>query len=200
MSQVPDSLAGQSMQQSFQALAEHTTDFVVRWDRKLRRVYVNPAFARSMGVSAQELMGTMAGSPISTSPFQDDVAAEKLRATLQRVIDTGQPSEYLGPWTKKVGRIFTHIRFIPECDAAGNVLFVLGLGRDITAVKEIEERLLTLAENSPDVIARVDRNHKVLFANHALERLSAQTLDRLLGARLDDLTLLALEPRKDYAP
>ena len=45
-----------------------------------------------------------------------------------------------------------HVVTVPERDAGGHIIGTLGFGHDITAIRETEQRLSSLAENLPGIV------------------------------------------------
>ncbi len=83
----------------------------------------------------------------------------------------------------------------PFRDDQGRIAGVLGIGRDITERKRMadalhrrEQEFRTIAENSPDVIARYDRDGRYLYANPALQKLAGIPGDAFLGRTQLELT------------
>lgn len=79
----------------------------------------------------------------------------------------------------------------------GAVVGFTGVLEDVTSRRRAEESLRAreaefrmLAENSPDVIARFDRRHRLVYLNRSIERLSGTPTEALLGKGLDQLPLL----------
>lgn len=64
-----------------------------------------------------------------------------------------------------------------------------GVRQNETAVQERAEAFRTLAENSPDLILRIDRQMKHVYANQAAADLLGCTADELLGRPLSELPI-----------
>lgn len=58
------------------------------------------------------------------------------------------------------------------------------------AVRQREREFRTLAENSPDLIVRVDREYRVVYANPMAERFAGRNAQELLGCTSNHLGLL----------
>jgi two-component system, cell cycle sensor histidine kinase and response regulator CckA len=173
----------------FRLLADNIPDFIVRWDRDLRRVYVNPAFARAAARPAEQLIGTRYGtgySPAVYAEVPDSIAA--IERTIRQVFASGQPAKVELPWVTAAGKRFSHIHIEPERDESGAIATVIGIGRDITELKETERKFLTLTEHSPDVIVRHDREGRCLYANSAIEEMTGVPAHEFVGRRVAEAT------------
>jgi PAS domain S-box-containing protein len=171
---------------SYRSLAENTPDFIVRWDRDLRRVYVNPAFARATGLRAEEAVGTTFGTLYAPSVATN--ALSPILAGIRKVFETGQPIAMYSDWRTLDGAAVHFVRLVPERDQEGVVRTVLGIARDVTALKESERQLRALAEHSPDAIMRFDREARYVYANAAVERLTGVPAERFIGRPYGEMT------------
>lgn len=143
------------LEQEFSSLAENLPDSVSRFDRQLRRIYVNPEIERSTGMSRESLLGKThieLGVP--------EKEAEVWTNALRRVFFTGEPEVFEFEFTTKSGVAkYYHTRAVPECDASGKVETVLTIARDISTLKgaeavlrEGEERLHGITSNVPGMV------------------------------------------------
>ena len=127
---------------------------VVRWDRDLRRIYGNPAFERIIGkpLAACSTRGRQRWRR-SDGP-RVRLISRRARRKFASVFATGEPHTVaLARRTEHGVRTF-ETRFVPEHDETGALMTVLGIGRDITRLKDSEREARTLADHSPDLIAR----------------------------------------------
>lgn len=81
----------------------------------------------------------------------------------------------------------------PVIDPAGNIIAAVLSFQDITERKQAElgmhrreQEYRALVENSPDVVMRLDRNLRRIFANRALETVTGFPLSRLLGLSIKE--------------
>jgi PAS domain S-box-containing protein len=79
-------------------------------------------------------------------------------------------------------------RVVPIKDEQGQVVKWIGTSTDIDDRKQVEQKLQqqeqqfrTLAENSPDVIARVDRNMRHLYVNPAVTKATGLAPEAFIG-------------------
>ena len=117
-------------------LIEHSPDMIVRYDRELRRTYVNPAFCALDGGD----MATLSGQKPSEYPGGTNSAIYE--TYIKRVFATGENTHFELKWIGADGKeICSHIRLIPECDSSGAIISVLGVGRDITELHNSRSKL-----------------------------------------------------------
>jgi two-component system, sensor histidine kinase PdtaS len=181
--------------QEFRAFVENTPDQVIKYDREFRRVYVNPAVAKAYDLPVEALVGKPIGSVIGDAGL--DVRSDQLaqiRQRIEAVFDSGESSVYELTWQLPTGRRYYSIRYFPEFDLDGVVIYVWGISRDITELKETQHQILALTENSPDLIARFDRNGRYLYSNSAMEKLLGVSAHELRGRRIGETLSARLYP------
>ncbi|HEX5338501.1 MAG TPA: EAL domain-containing protein, partial [Gallionella sp.] len=123
------------------SLIENTPDYVIRFDRECRYLYVNSAFEKIVGAPADGFIGK---TPLE---IMDGPVNRCYEDKIREVVDTGRSveAEMQGAFSVGMGRFNYHIRYTPEFDASGRVVSVLAVGRDISGLKEAEQRLNHLA-------------------------------------------------------
>ena len=169
-------------EQLFRALVENSPDYVARYDREFRRIYVNPAIQKLFAAPPQDVLGE---TPASHTPF---IAPEVYISHLRQVIETATESAMELPFRTAAGEMhWGHVRFAPEFGPDGKVVSVLAIGRDIDQIKESERRFRTLAENFPYFVARFDRDGRHLYVNPEVERAFGVRADAVVGKTLTEL-------------
>ena len=129
-------------EQEFRTLTENSPDYIIRYDRTCRRMYVNPAFERMAGKPAALLIGT---TPSEIPVGSPDVGLMALQA-IERVLADGIPAEIEVTWEDdKRGIICHQIRFVPEFDRDGTLASVLSYSRDISEIRSYQQQLHDLA-------------------------------------------------------
>lgn len=117
-------------------ILENTPDTIARYDRDCRRIYVNAAFDALAEGGAAVLLGKKP----SESPGGEN--SEIYEARIREVFASGRNALFELKWQGKDGKdICSHIRLTPERDSAGNVVTVLGVGRDISEMNEYRNEL-----------------------------------------------------------
>jgi PAS domain S-box-containing protein len=142
----------------FRRLAENFPDFVVRFDRDGRHTYVNPAVEKAFGMPAEAIIGkTLHELPLKSEPELNDI----LGALARRVFTEGEANQSEARWDTEFGERIYEVRHIPEKDAGGNVVSVLGIGRDITERKLLEQERMTYLRN----LRESEERYRLVFEN-----------------------------------
>ncbi len=123
---------------TFHSLANNIPDNIARWDTEGRILYINPQHERTLGVSASELIGTY---------IQDDYL--NLKKVIAQIASTGQ-AMFIREQIKTLnGNIEIHdISFVPEFNDDGEIISILGIGRNMTEVYKLQEQLGTKNKTS----------------------------------------------------
>lgn len=155
---------------------------VARCDRDYRLSFVNKTYADRFGYLPSEVIGKRI----------PDIMGEEAFAGARQYIDAalrGQPQEHeIRVTTAQGAESYLHMMYVPEFDDGGEVRGLVAAIGDTTRLRDTEEQLQrrerefkTLVENSPDIISRIDRNMRHLYANPAIERLSGLKASDFLG-------------------
>ena len=167
------------------ALIDNLPDYIYVKDMAARKTLSNAADVRALGCKSEaEVLGK------TDFDFFPRELAEKLFADDREVLK-GQP--HVNREEKVVnagGEVFwTLTTKVPRRDAAGNIIGLVGGGRDITRQKEAELKLTaernllrTVIENLPDAIyAKDDAARKIMANAGDLKNLGCQTEAEALG-------------------
>jgi PAS domain S-box-containing protein len=155
-------------EQQYRTLVEHIPDLIVRYDTELRRTYVNPAWERASGLTADEVIGVaMTDIPRVPQP----VAGEYL-AALRQALATGTRQSVEFAWVNARGETLNlQYVVVPEFDAAGRIVGLVAVGRDESDHARTEEAL----RNSESHLHRVNRALRTLSAgNETLVRATSE--------------------------
>ena len=110
-------------------------------------------------------------------------------------IARGEPFEMVFPIKGADGQFRHYLtRTLPVRDEQGAVTRWFGTNTDVTVVKEAEaalarreRELQTLADNTPDILTRFDRQLRHVFVNAAVERATGRAIAEFLGKTNRDL-------------
>lgn len=162
---------------------------ITQCDSAYRLGFFNRAYAEHYGVHTEEAIGKRMSEIIGEEAF----AAQRqyIDACLQGI---SQEHEIRVP--SRTGELHLRVRYVPERAGNGKVNRVSLAISDITQLRHTEEQLQrrerefkTLVEDSPDIISRIDRNMRHLYANPAIEILSGVKASAYLGKTKAELGL-----------
>jgi len=123
--------------QEFKALVEHAPDIIVRFNTELRHVYVNPAVEKAMGISPSTFIGKTNAQLAMPEDF-----CQLWEQKLRQVFETKQGNVFEFSFPISSETRYYQSRLVPEFANDGAVEFVLGISRNITALKQAEEQLI----------------------------------------------------------
>jgi PAS domain S-box-containing protein len=138
-------------EQEFQSLAENVPDGIVRYNLDGERIYVNLAYERHLGLSANQALNR----PLSDN-WHGVFPVKEYLNILGEVIKTGTPYKILQVWQRPDGkRIHFDVNVVAERNLNGDIVGALAIARDITSLKETEQHL----EESRQIIRQLaDQN------------------------------------------
>ncbi len=118
-------------EREFRSLAENLPDNIARWDCLGNYLYINPTHERTLCRPAAGLIGTR------IKELHDHVAA-----AIARVVATGEALPFVRQTIRdETGGARVHeVSLIPEKDAAGQIVSVLGICRDVTRCADRRRR------------------------------------------------------------
>ena len=176
-----------------QNLMDSLPDYIYFKDLKSRFVRINLAHARALGLTdPKEAIGK------SDADFFSGHFARQTLADEQRILATGQP---LVDSSEELRTLSGETRWVsatkvPTRDADGQISGLVGISRNITERKRVEEELRAqqesvraLTENAPDCIARIDRDLRFVYVNRALENILGLPGSEILGKTHSELGL-----------
>lgn len=142
-------------EREFRSLAENLPDNIARWDVETRYIYINSVCEYSLGTPAASVIGKTIHDAFPDGRFLPlAMAIAHIVVTGETIMVVRQPVRLENGETQ-----FHDVKMAPERDAAGNIISVLGIGRDMTEfyrlqdeVKAGEQQLRALAESLPGMI------------------------------------------------
>lgn len=132
--------AATEREREFRTLAENAGDQIARWDTHGRFVYANPRMLEVLGLPADQVQGR---SIAEVAPGRFDLASHAIARVL-----AGGPAEMIDQRFVGLDDGLEHVHEIlcvPERGEAGEVISVLGVGRDITESVHHREELERMA-------------------------------------------------------
>ncbi|MCV2395388.1 EAL domain-containing protein [Actinotalea sp. M2MS4P-6] len=127
-------------EREFRTLAENAGDQIARWDTAGRFIYANPRMLALFGASAGKVLGS------TTSELLGD-GGDAAPHAISQVVRTRTPEmvEVHVPDPEGGSPRIHQVLYVPELDEHGEVVSVLGVGRDITESVRYREDLERLA-------------------------------------------------------
>jgi diguanylate cyclase (GGDEF)-like protein/PAS domain S-box-containing protein len=173
----------------YRLLADYASDLIMRISHDGTRRYVSPSVKDLLGWDVDEFMdsGVELIHPDDRAP---------VAAAVARLWETGKPSlteyrvlrrsgDYL--WLEALARV------APSPDRPGEMELVY-TGRDITAAKEAqqalaesEQRLRTITDNVPAVIAHVDAEQRYTFVNGYVSTMVGVEPSAIIGRTVEEV-------------
>jgi PAS domain S-box-containing protein len=172
----------QRISTTLQALIQAIPDIVYFKDAERRNLIVNSAFERLVGLKREEIIGE------KDEEFFPPDLAEQCRKSDDEVLRKGvavRAEECVAD--KRCGKRFFETIKVPVYDRQGKVAGLIGVSRDITERKLIEEKLKereelfrSIVENSHDGIAIIDENYRITYANDELAKIFGYSKEEIV--------------------
>lgn len=167
-------------EEMFRALAENSSDTIMRFDRRCRHIYVSPKAEQEKGIPLKAFIG----KTHRELGFPEDLV-EQWESAIHKVFETKQPNriEFMLP-----SSIWIDWSLVPEFDENMEVKAVITSARDITEriireqeLKDNEERYRVLMEHVADGVA-LTINGTIIYANQSFVNLFGfSTVDYVVG-------------------
>jgi PAS domain S-box-containing protein len=174
----------------YRSLAENSPDYIMRYSKDFRHLYMNEAGLKIMGAKKDEIIG----KTHSESGLYDEAQCRYREQKIGYVFDTGNPYQEQFEMKSAEGLIWIDWRLTPEYNDSGNLISVLGVARNITKFKQIENALIETEEifyhfmlNSPIYVFFKDREIRSLRLSKNYENMLGRPLEQLIGKTMDDL-------------
>ncbi len=128
-------------EEMYRALVKALPDFVIRYDREGRHLFVSENIEAAFGIPASEYLGKTQqelGLPEPDCRF--------LREKIAQVFENGERCEAEFSFEMPEEIRFFNWRLVPERDSQGRVRSILSVARDVTAFRRAEEESKKLQE------------------------------------------------------
>lgn len=166
-----------------ETVTETTADLIYAKDRAGRLLFANAATLTAIGKPAADVLGR------NEREWHENAAeAAALAAHDASIVTAGVTRVLEEEFTGPAGRCWYLSTKTPLRDRDGNIVGIVGVSTDITARKQAEDslrrreaELRSLADNTPDILARFDRQHRHTFVNAAVERVTGRDAAEFIG-------------------
>ncbi|MBS7623186.1 PAS domain S-box protein [Candidatus Bathyarchaeota archaeon] len=176
----------ESSRRFLEATMESTPDPIYIKDREFKYLFANEAYCKLLGKSREEIIGQ---TVYAFYPREEaDILTQQDREVIEKGTVVHVPDfPVRGAYGKT--RIIYTIK-APVKDPSGKVNYLIGITRDMTEIKQIEERLRrserfrsSLLENSAYPILVVGPDSTVRYVNPAFEKMTGYTPSEVIGLR-----------------
>lgn len=156
------------VREQYRSLVDNMPDVVTRWDKSLRLVFANPALETITGVPNSTLLGKT-----KREMEQPAAIARAWEALLKEVLTTGRLIDQHNEVKTPGRQVMMHTRLVPEKNAAGEVVSVMAITRDMSLLKSTQRELKAknkligqMTLNAPAVITVHEAsNGRVVYTN-----------------------------------
>ena len=159
----------------YRLLAENASDAVFMVDAGGKEAYISPSFARLLGYAESDLVYLNPAARLDTI-HPDDRAAVVAKFKRAKELCLPHSSVQYRMKNSLGDYVWIEVNLRREFDSAGQFVREIGIVRDISERKRLEqelrgreERLRLVIENSPDVIWIWDQDGNMQFVSGALE-------------------------------
>lgn len=165
----------------FRTVADSLPELIAFVDAEQRYQFCNKSYEKNLGIAPNDFIGRTVR----------EVLGEAVYATFKPFIQkalAGEYATYEGYVShEKFGRRYLHIDYIPHRDDHGKVDGFYSVMRNLTELKEAEEKFRTLVETSPQAIILHDANGKIAIVNSEAEHIFGYRRQELIGQPVEIL-------------
>lgn len=179
---MPTEAAAREAEMQLRVVTSHTPVMLALFGRDLTCKFVNHACADLLQKEPEKIIGH------SLMDVLEPAALKLILPHIRRVL-AGDRVEYEADIPYQHGRTRTmHVVYVPDTDAAGEVIGWVASITDITERRKIESELLRerrflrqVIDATPSMIFVKDRSGRFLLGNEALARSCGTTVEKLIG-------------------
>lgn len=167
-----------------QSLLDNIPDSIYFKDENSKFIKVNKAKAEHSNVAPEEMIGK------TDLDFKHKEDAMRIHEDDKIVIDTGQPiiNKMEKMIDKKGVEHWVSVIKVPRFDEEGNIIGTMGISRDITELKKMQEELIgseqrfkDIFDASSDFLLYLDANRKILNINNTAMNLGSLEKEKVIG-------------------
>jgi PAS domain S-box-containing protein len=173
--------AARAGEERFQVIADSLPEPLTEIGPDQRFRFTNSAFQEWFGLTSEQAQGRSVR----------EVTGEEIYRIIQPYVEKaqlGQSASFEGHLTfKKTGRRYVHIDFVPRRGHGSEVNDCYSLLRDLTQLKEAEEKFRRVVETAPDAIVLVNPEGRIVMINPQAEHMFGYAQQELIGQPVEIL-------------
>jgi PAS domain S-box-containing protein len=167
--------AARAGEERFRTIADSLPEPLTEIAPDQRYRFANAAFHEWFGLT----------SKLAKSFSVRQVMGEEIYGTIRPCIEKalrGQSASFEGYlFFEKTGRRYVHIDFVPRRDHGSEVYGFYSVLRDLTQLKEAEEKFRRVVETAPDAIVLVNPEGRIVMTNPRAEHMFRHAQQELIG-------------------
>jgi PAS domain S-box-containing protein len=173
--------AARAGEERFQVIADSLPEPLTDIASDQRYRFTNVAFEEWFGWSSEQAKGRSVR----------EVMGEEIYGTIQSYVEKalrGQSASFEGHLSfEKTGLRYVHIDFVPRRDRGSEVYGFYSVLRDLTQLKEAEEKFRRVVETAPDAIVLVNPEGRIVMTNPRAEHMFRYAQQELIGQPVEIL-------------
>jgi PAS domain S-box-containing protein len=167
--------AARAEEERFRAVADSLPEPLTDIAPDLHCRFVNVAFEEWFGLTSQR------AKRLSIRQVMGEEIYEAVQPYIEKALQ-GQRASFEGHlFFEKTGRRYVHIDFMPRRDHGNEVYGFYSVLRDVTQLKEAEEKFRRVMETAPDAIVLVSPEGRINMTNPRAEQMFRYTKQDLVG-------------------
>lgn len=172
--------------ESLKSFADNVPDGIFRLDRNLKHIFVNAVMIDLSGLDRDDLLD----SSLSDWGFLEDDAMALVKRSVRGAFGTLKPQEIEFSNARTGSLAYFNLRLIPEINKEGEAQTILGIMRDLTALKH-NEQIIRAEHSFREAIGRslsigigaIDDQGRQIYVNPSFCRIVGWSSEELLGMR-----------------
>lgn len=168
-----------AVEERFQIMADLLPEAITYVGPDNRYVFANSTFEEWFGLPREKVRG------ISVERVQGGTIYKSLQPSIERALG-GHRSEFEGYLSyKRSGKRYVHIDYVPRRDASNKIIGYYSVKRDLTELKEAEEKFRVFVETAPFAIIIHDALGKMVVVNSQTEQMFGYPRKELIGQSVE---------------
>lgn len=177
--------------EELKSITDNSPDVIARLDLSLRHIFINPYGEKVYGKTRDQIIGKT-NAELGMPNDKVDFWKKNFEAVLTSGEQMNVEFEFESPG---FGHQHFHSIFVPERDGSGSIGSILAITRDITRLKEIEQKFRTLFENISEGVALHEIvydgdkpvNYRIIDVNPAYKNIIGIDTYKAIGSLATDL-------------